>query len=141
MQVIIRSFYMAVAKSVHTPARRQRDEQAAAPSLGARAASLGLATALRGALTLTLPKHIPPGVLEAGAATGVSAAVAAYNVALPSVAAGASASSAGAPPPAVSGIAAEVVAAGSQLTLLQASGHIARLAESLNLVSVTQCVI
>lgn len=46
---IVRNFYTAVAKSVHTPARR-REEPQGGINLGAKAASLALAVVLKGNL-------------------------------------------------------------------------------------------
>lgn len=71
----VRSFYMAVAKSVHTTVRR-RDEATAVPTLGMQAAAVHLVVLLRKNLENTVfqvgPEHPHPptlfNVLQAGSA-------------------------------------------------------------------------
>ncbi|KAF5843493.1 hypothetical protein DUNSADRAFT_14409 [Dunaliella salina] len=73
--IIIRSLYVSVAKSIHTPARRRDDTSGQAPSMGMRAAALGLATIAKGSLDAPLPRDVPRAAVEAGANAGVQTAI------------------------------------------------------------------
>lgn len=77
--IIIRSFYVAVAKSIHTPARR-RDDTSSGPNLGMKAAALGLALVLKGNLEVsTLPEFPPLQAMEHAVAAGRECAVTTAN--------------------------------------------------------------
>eukprot|EP00798_Chlamydomonas_sp_ICE-L_P016840 gene16840-23120_t len=70
---IFRGFYVAVGKSIHTPANR-RDEPISVVTLGMKAAAMGLAVLLRGNLEFQLPGSSTPAATTSLASASTAAA-------------------------------------------------------------------